>query len=82
VLDPELWTTVDHSPTHLFCFGAIILGFEIEGSLHEADTAGFAKEAIADGEITECFLEGLYPGAYHNVLVIVASLGLAFARIV
>jgi hypothetical protein len=82
VLDPELWTTIDHSPTHLLCFSAIILGFEIEGSLHEADAAGFAKEAITDGEITERFLEGPYPGAYHDVLVIVACLALALARVI
>lgn len=59
MLGPELGTAIDHPHTQLICFSATVLGFEIEGGLHEVETAGFAEEAVADGEITECFLEGL-----------------------
>jgi hypothetical protein len=68
VLGPKLRTAVNHSPTQLFCFSATELGFEIESGLHETDTAGFAKETIADGEITECFLEGPHP--YADVFIV------------
>jgi hypothetical protein len=70
VLDPELRTAVNHAPSHIFCFGATVLGFEIEGSLHETNTARFAKEAIADSEVTERFLEGLYPGTHDDAFIV------------
>jgi hypothetical protein len=70
LLDPELRTAIDQSPTHIFCFSATVLGFEIEGSLHETNTAGFAKEAVADSEVIERFLEGLYPGTHDDVFIV------------
>jgi hypothetical protein len=59
VLDPEFGSAVRQR--EMVAVVAIVLGFEIEGSLHETCAARFAIEAVVDAKFIEGILEGLHP---------------------
>jgi len=70
VLGPELGSALCHAQTHVLLFGAAVLGFEIKDGLHEVRAARLSKEAVADAEVVERFLEGLQFAGSADVFVI------------